>query len=102
MEHPINTASNVGPECDTLWFPTQIKVPPMDKTKDFTIRAKAVHGDIYSYDKVQYIDKDTPVTVTCSIHGDFQTKPRNHLRGLECRDCVLDIIALSAEVRRLS
>ena len=47
-------------------------------TEEFIRDAKAVHGDKYSYDKVKYIKNNTPVIITCPIHGDFQMIPNNH------------------------
>lgn len=48
------------------------------KTEDFIINAKLVHGEKYNYDKVNYIQKDSLVIITCLKHGDFnQTVPKN-------------------------
>ncbi len=55
---------------------------------DFIEEAKNVHGDRYGYDNVKYIKSDIPVSITCPIHGDFQQRPMNHLRGQNCLKCV--------------
>lgn len=50
------------------------------KTNDEFIRdSRNVHGDLYLYDKVQYINANTHVEITCSKHGSFTVTPNNHL-----------------------
>lgn len=53
----------------------------------FIKRSIRVHGDTYSYKKVKYHNAHSPVTVTCSIHGDFNISPHNHLIGSGCPRC---------------
>lgn len=59
-------------------------------TADFIELARQVHGDKYEYDKVIYVNKTTPITITCPLHGDFQQTPFNHLRGSGCIKCHID------------
>lgn len=57
-------------------------------TKDeFIQRASTVHNNKYLYDKVNYVNNSTKVTITCPIHGDFEQIPNNHLRGYGCQKC---------------
>ncbi len=49
--------------------------------KEFIDRAKAIHGDLYDYSKVEYINVDTPVTIIDSEYGEFIQRPEVHLRG---------------------
>lgn len=56
-------------------------------TEGFIMKARAIHGDVYSYNKVEYIATHTPVTITCKIHGDFQQTPNDHLCGHGCPSC---------------
>lgn len=56
-------------------------------TEDFVIRAKEVHGDLYKYNKVKYINKETPVEIICKKHGSFLQKPHNHISGCGCPKC---------------
>lgn len=44
----------------------------------FIQKAKTIHGDKYRYDKVEYVNNHTPVTITCPIHGDFEQLPVKH------------------------
>lgn len=54
---------------------------------DFIARAKEVHGDKYSYEKVHYVNAMTKVIITCPKHGDFEMTPANHLNGQGCPKC---------------
>lgn len=58
-----------------------------DTTTTFINKAIELHGDQYSYDKVNYINSATKVLVTCYIHGDFNIRPNDHLRGRGCKEC---------------
>lgn len=40
-----------------------------------------------SFDKTIYIDKRRVVTVTCKIHGDYQTSAETLLKGNGCKKC---------------
>lgn len=53
----------------------------------FLKRAREVHGDLYSYDKVKYSSNKKDVTITCPIHGDFDQSPHNHYKGSGCPKC---------------
>lgn len=56
-------------------------------TEDFIALAKIKHGDKYIYSKTKYIGSHDPVTVTCSIHGDFTQMANSHLTGSGCKAC---------------
>lgn len=56
----------------------------------FAKRASLIHGDRFSYDKVNYVSTKTPVVITCRQHGDFTQRPDHHLdirRRGGCRKC---------------
>ncbi len=56
---------------------------------DFLSKAKIVHGDKWDYSKTSYVNRDTPITIICSIHGEFKQKPSNHLHSkYPCPKCV--------------
>jgi len=48
---------------------------------------KKIHGDLYNYDKVEYINSDTDIIIVCDKHGDFVLKPRQHKQGMGCKLC---------------
>ena len=56
-------------------------------TEDFIQKAKEVHGDMYDYSKVNYINPLTKVCIVCPEHGEFWQKPANHLHGQGCPKC---------------
>jgi hypothetical protein len=55
--------------------------------EEFIVRARKIHGDTYDYSKVEYVSAHTPVTITCSSHGDFPQSPVNHWSGSGCPTC---------------
>lgn len=56
-------------------------------TEDFVNKAKAIHGDIYNYSKVDYTRSHDKVVVICKIHKDFKITANNHLNGKGCPKC---------------
>lgn len=57
-------------------------------TKEFITNARRIHKSRYSYDRTIYKNRCTKVIITCSVHGDFNQAPNNHIRGNGCPDCV--------------
>ena len=55
--------------------------------EEFIKRAKEVHGDKYDYSKVNYVNSNTPVTIICPIHGEFEQIPSVHLSNHGCPMC---------------
>ena len=56
-------------------------------TEEFIKRAKAVHGEKYAYDQVEYVDSKIKVVITCPEHGSFRQAPVKYVSGQGCRDC---------------
>ena len=56
-------------------------------TEKFIKIAKQVHGDIYDYSKVDYINSLTKVNIICKKHGIFDQQPSSHLNGSGCSKC---------------
>ena len=58
------------------------------KTKEkFIEEARLVHGDEYDYSLVDYKGDKINVIIICSVHGNFQQFPNNHLVGKGCPKC---------------
>lgn len=55
--------------------------------KSFILDAKQVHGDLYGYGRIKYINDATNVEILCKTHGLFWQTPNSHLRGSGCREC---------------
>jgi hypothetical protein len=65
------------------------------KSEDFIKRSQKIHQNDdrtpkYTYDNVVYVNKRTPIMITCPTHGDFPQTPGNHLQGAGCRYCMID------------
>lgn len=56
-------------------------------TKEFIDKASIKHNGRYGYDFVNYVNSQTPVIITCPIHGNFEQKPAKHLLGQGCPEC---------------
>lgn len=63
-------------------------MPAKLTTSDFIARAKAVHGDRYNYDLVDYTGMHRKVKIKCKTHGLFEQSPDSHSRGNGCPECV--------------
>ncbi len=61
----------------------------------FLQRARAVHGERYTYSAYQHFK--APVQVTCEKHGAFSVLPQNHLKGCECPRCASERTTSRAE-----
>lgn len=49
---------------------------------------REVHGDLYSYDNMEYINNRIPFAITCKDHGDFLLSHRDHVsRKSGCPRC---------------
>lgn len=64
-------------------------------TDQFIIDAKRIHGERYDYSKVNYINCKTCVIIICSIHGEFQQNPSDHLGKHGCGKCGIESTANS-------
>jgi len=59
-----------------------------DTLYDFIKKSNIVHNNKYDYSKVKYINSRTKVTITCTIHGDFDQLPNLHIhRRTGCPKC---------------
>lgn len=47
--------------------------------EDFLKEASEIHGDIYDYSRVVYINSKTPVEIICRKHGSFFQTPNKHV-----------------------
>ena len=60
-------------------------------TEQFVKEAKIIHGDKYNYSKVNYINSQTKIIITCKIHGEFEQTPDKHINRksgcIKCSGC---------------
>lgn len=64
----------------------------LSKTKsvgDFKKRCEGVYGNVYQYPDIEnlYKNRKSLITVTCSIHGNFEKIAGKHLAGQGCFQC---------------
>ena len=67
-------------------------------TEEFIKKAQKVHGDMYDYSKVEYVNSTTKVCIICKKHGEFWQKPSHHTAGHGCTKCASDINAAKMRV----
>lgn len=60
---------------------------PRKDTKQTISDFIKIHGTLYDYSKVFYINFHTPVKIICSQHGPFLKSPEHHLNGGGCPKC---------------
>ena len=60
-------------------------------TEEWIEEAKKVHGDKYDYSNVIYKGAFEKVCIICKEHGEFWPQPSNHLRGIRCPLCGLEV-----------
>jgi hypothetical protein len=53
---------------------------------NFIDKCLLIHKNL-DFTKTKYVNKKTPVIVTCKKHGDYSVTPTNLLRGHSCRRC---------------
>jgi len=62
-------------------------MPRKSTIEEFINNAIKKHGNVYGYDKVEYINNSTKVDIICQSHGKFQQIPNAHLNGQGCPTC---------------
>lgn len=80
------------PECKKEHKQSSAYSKLRDTTDSFIEKAKAIHGDLYDYSRVQYSGSSVPVSIRCIKHNEvFFQKPTVHLRGFcKCQKCFLE------------
>lgn len=76
-----------GRGCPKCNFAQMAKDRAMGKEL-FISKAKELFGEKYDYSKVEYINGQKSVCLICSIHGEFEVTPNNHLsKKSGCPNC---------------
>lgn len=66
-----------------------------ESVTSFCKRSSYVHNNKYSYQNVKYINNYTEVEIICPFHGSFFQKPKKHLSGAGCKECLKDKLKIS-------
>lgn len=57
-------------------------------TEQFVVNARNIHGSLYDYSRVNYVNSQTKVDIVCKEHGSFWQTPNNHLSQThKCPKC---------------
>lgn len=59
----------------------------MNTTESVIERFKALHGDLYDYSNVNYVNHSTKVEIICHKHGTFFKTVETHCKGRGCPVC---------------
>jgi hypothetical protein len=62
-------------------------IKKMLKNIEFITNAITIHGGIYDYSKVKYINQYNEIIIICNIHDEFKQLPNDHLQGWSCPKC---------------
>lgn len=76
-----------GRGCPSCGFEEAAAKLSQEAKDGFIEKARAVHGDRYGYDRVDYVRSKGKVVITCAKHGDFEQIPSSHLSGNGCPSC---------------
>jgi len=75
------------------------KIPTIQKANCknhyFKNQAEEIHGSLYDYSIVKYVDSRTKVEIICEKHGKFLQTPSSHLEGNGCPNCSINSNAFS-------
>ena len=58
-----------------------------DSNAWFIEKALKIFGNLYNYDKINYLGSKKKVEIFCKRHGYFWQSPSNHLHGMGCLQC---------------
>lgn len=69
-------------------------------TQEFIEKAVKVHGEKYNYEKVEYKNNRTKVTIICPKHGEFIQLANSHMGGSGCYHCGYDAVSDSNKISK--
>ncbi len=58
-----------------------------EANENFYKRANQIHSNKYNYEKVNYVDSHTKITIICNKGHEFEQQPTSHLAGQGCKYC---------------
>lgn len=75
-------------------------MPKKLTNQEFVDKANKIHNNKFDYSKVNYQGNRYRVKIICSKHGEFNQFAKNHLKGVGCQKCALDISSKKAQDSR--
>ena len=102
-EHGEWTTSVVAHLNSTYGCPSCANIEKSNNMKltqqEFIKNASIIHNGKYDYSKSKYIDMNTPVTIICKSHGEFEQTPASHIHSKQgCPKCGLIISNTESEI----
>jgi Protein of unknown function (DUF723) len=71
---------------------------PIRSSKELFIeKSITIHGYLYDYSLVDYVNNKTNVKIICKKHEIFEQRPDNHLSGQDCPSCINNNIKSNKE-----
>lgn len=68
---------------------------------ELILEFRAIHGDEFIYEKIEYKGTHVPIIVICKIHGEFSITPKAHLqRKQKCPHCSIIVRTFDAFVKK--
>lgn len=83
---PRNTNGIIGCGCPKCGEISRIKSRRKTQSQ-YIEQAKSIHGELYDYSNLVYVNSTTPLQIICKKHGVFLQRPEVHLNGLGCPKC---------------
>lgn len=75
------------PGCGKEVIRAKVSISNRSNTKEFVLKAKAMHGTKYKYASSEYVDFYTKLEIECKSHGIFLQSPNVHLNNHGCPKC---------------
>jgi hypothetical protein len=79
----------LGKGCNKCGIESTINLLKKDKI-NFISESNIIHNNKYDYSSIEYVNSKTNIKIVCPIHGEFNQRPNNHLKGKGCKQCASD------------
>jgi hypothetical protein len=56
-------------------------------TENFIEKSNLIHNNKYDYSKTIIINSTLKAKIICPIHGEFEQRPSDHVKGSSCSMC---------------
>lgn len=81
FQQPYNHCGTLGQRCPKCGRESGNSKQNTLTVDQFVSKSKELHGDKYDYSKTEYKNSYTKVIITCKEHGDYEMRPKDHLKA---------------------
>lgn len=81
FQQPYNHCGTLGQRCPKCGRESGNSKQNTLTVDQFVSKSKELHGDKYDYSKTEYKNSYTKVIITCKKHGDYEMRPKDHLKA---------------------